>query len=160
MDNDDRQIGRILSRREVLKLLGATGTLMLVGCGPSQSGSGATTPTLNAEAQTAQVLPQSPTAVTAQVAEVATAVSANTAVAAGSGAVAPACVVRPEVTEGPYYVAEDLVRSDIRTDSTTGSAREGTPLALTFYVTQVSNGACSALQGAMVEIWHCDAAGQ
>src|SRR5258706_14922 len=55
MDNDDRQVGRILSRREVLKLLGATGAVMLVGCGPSQSGSGATTqaPTAGAGATTA-----------------------------------------------------------------------------------------------------------
>src|SRR5262245_29160211 len=106
MDNDDRQIGRILSRREVLKLLGATGTLMLMGCGPSQTGSGATTPgstastttpTLNAEARTAEVLPQNPTAITAG-AEAATPVSANTAVATGNGVAAPACVVRPEAT--------------------------------------------------------------
>ena len=111
MDNDDRQIGRILSRREVLRLLGATGAVLLVGCGPSQSGSGAATqaqataaPTLNAEAQTAVALPQNPTAVTAQAAEVATAEGATTAVASGNGATVPACVVRPEVTEGPYYV--------------------------------------------------------
>ena len=27
----------------------------------------------------------------------------------------PACVVRPEVTEGPYYVNEDLNRADVKT---------------------------------------------
>jgi protocatechuate 3,4-dioxygenase beta subunit len=69
-------------------------------------------------------------------------------------------VVRPEVTEGPYYVAENLVRSDIRADTSTGTAKEGTPFVLTFNVSQVSNSTCTPLQGATVEIWHCDAAGQ
>jgi protocatechuate 3,4-dioxygenase beta subunit len=167
MDNDDRQIGHILSRREVIKLLGAAGAVMLVGCGPSQAGSGATavapssgaTPTLNAEAQTAEALPQNSTAVTAQAAEVATAAGATTAVAAGGGTSVPACVVRPEVTEGPYYVDVDLVRSDIRSDSNTGEIKAGAPLALTFNVSQVSQSSCAPLQGATVEIWHCDATG-
>jgi protocatechuate 3,4-dioxygenase beta subunit len=167
MDNDDRQIGRILTRREVLKLLGATGAVMLVGCGPSQSGTSATAvaptagaaTTPNAEAQTAEALPQNPTAVTAQAVEVATAEAATTAVAAGGGTNVPACVVRPEVTEGPYYVDVDLVRPDIRSDSATGEVKAGTPLALTFNVSEVSASSCTPLQGATVEIWHCDGVG-
>ena len=166
MDNDDRQIGSILSRREVLRLLGATGAMLLVGCGPSQSGSGTATqapataaPTLNAEAQTAAALPQNPTAVTAQEAQVATAEAATTAVASGNGATVPACVVRPEATEGPYYVDVDLVRSDIRSDTTTNEVKAGVPLVLTFNVSQVSASNCAPLQGATVEIWHCDAVG-
>lgn len=71
----------------------------------------------------------------------------------------PACVVRPEVTEGPYYVDVDLVRSDIRSDTTSGEVQAGTPLTLTFNVSQVSSSSCSALEGATVEIWHCNAAG-
>jgi len=94
-----------------------------------------------------------PTAAATAAAESATAAAGNATVVAANGAVVPACVVRPEVTEGPYYVAENLVRSDIRED------RQGTPLVLTFNVAQISNGSCSALQGATVEIWHCDAAG-
>jgi hypothetical protein len=106
MDNDDRQIGRILSRREVLALLGTAGVASLVGCGPQAGtgGSAAATPTLNAEAATAAAIPSNPSAVTAQAAEVATAAAANTTVAASEGAAVPACVVRPEVTEGPYYL--------------------------------------------------------
>ena len=42
MDNDDRQIGRILSRREVLALLGTAGATLLVGCGATPSGAAAT----------------------------------------------------------------------------------------------------------------------
>jgi protocatechuate 3,4-dioxygenase beta subunit len=67
--------------------------------------------------------------------------------------------VRPEATEGPYYVDEDLNRTDIRSDPGTGIVSAGIPLLLTFNVAQVAGSACTALQGAKVEIWHCDAAG-
>ena len=39
----------------------------------------------------------------------------------------PACVVRPEQTEGPYFVDEMLNRSDIRSDPSDGSVKEGVP---------------------------------
>lgn len=181
MDNDDEMVGRILSRRDVLKLLGVAGASVLVGCGPATTGSsttstsaasestagGATTaaggtaeaPTLNAEAQTAAAIDENPSAVASQEAEVATAEAANTAIAAADGTAVPACVVRPEVTEGPYYVDVDLVRSDIRTDTTTGEAQAGTPLTLTFNVSQVSDSGCTPFEGASVEIWHCNAQG-
>ena len=38
--------------------------------------------------------------------------------------------------------------------------KEGAPLVLTFNVSKVSNGSCTAFEGATVDIWHCDAAGQ
>jgi protocatechuate 3,4-dioxygenase beta subunit len=66
-------------------------------------------------------------------------------------------VVKPEQTEGPYYVDVGLDRSDIRED------REGVPLELTFNVSRVDEGditACGPLAGAVVDIWHADAAGQ
>jgi protocatechuate 3,4-dioxygenase beta subunit len=138
MDNDDRQIGRILSRREVLALFGAAGIAMLVGCGPTQS-------------STAQ--PTSAAAPTAGAA-------ATTAPAGAVAAQVPTCVVRPEVTEGPYYVNEDLNRSDIRSDPSTNAVKEGALLQLTFNVSQVASSGCTPLAGAKVEIWHCDAAGQ
>jgi protocatechuate 3,4-dioxygenase beta subunit len=37
MDLDDRPIGRVLTRREALTLLGSTGTLVLLGCSPSSA---------------------------------------------------------------------------------------------------------------------------
>ena len=165
MDNDDIEVGRILSRREVLKLVGVAGAALLVGCVPSQTGSSAVgqataTGGLNAEAQTAAAIESNPSVVATQVAEVATAEAANATLEAAGTTAVPACVVRPEVMEGPYYVDEDLVRSDIRSDPGTGSVREGTPLALTFAVSQVSNESCTPLPNAEVEIWHCDAAGQ
>ncbi len=141
IDNDDRPIGRVLSRREILVLFGAAGSALLAAaCAPVQFA----TAQPNAEAATAAVLKSDPTTVATMQAAVAT---------------VPACVVRPEVTEGPYYVDEKLVRSDIRSDPSTGAMKEGAPFVLTFNVSQVSNSRCAAFEGATVEIWHCDAAG-
>jgi protocatechuate 3,4-dioxygenase beta subunit len=71
----------------------------------------------------------------------------------------PACVVRPEQTEGPYFVDGGIERSDIRTDPASGAASAGVPLALAFEVSRIANGACAPLAGARVDVWHCDALG-
>jgi protocatechuate 3,4-dioxygenase beta subunit len=63
-----------------------------------------------------------------------------------------ACAVTPTETAGPYPSLIDLFRSDIR------DGKSGTLLALTVKVVDVNSG-CSAVSGANVEIWHCDAAG-
>jgi protocatechuate 3,4-dioxygenase beta subunit len=68
-------------------------------------------------------------------------------------------VVRPEQTEGPYFVDERLNRSDIRSDPSDGRVRPGTPLALTLAISRLSAGDCQPLPGAQVDIWHCDALG-
>src|SRR5882724_2003457 len=65
----------------------------------------------------------------------------------------------PTVTEGPYWVDEKLFRSDIRTDPTTGAARDGIPLTLAVIVQNIGSGACAPLVGAYIDIWHCDAKG-
>lgn len=109
MDNDDRLVGRILPRREVLSLLGVTGLALLTGRGQATEA-------------------------------------------------ALACIASPEMTEGPYYVDEDLNREDIRSDTATGVVREGTPLELLLSVSRVGE-RCTPLAGALVEIWHCDAQG-
>ncbi len=71
-----------------------------------------------------------------------------------------ACVVTPSLTEGPYFVDERLNRSDIRSDPATGAVRSGVPLTLNLRLSQIaSSGACSALSGALVDMWHCDALG-
>lgn len=79
----------------------------------------------------------------------------------------PACVVKPQQTEGPYFVDEKLNRSDIRSDPTDGSIKQGVPLRLVFQVSQVEGSragnvpsdSCTPLAGAIVDIWHCDAEG-
>jgi len=132
LDDDDRPIGRVLTRREVLALFGAAaGASVLAACSPG-SLVGATA---------------SPSA-------------AATAAAAASGSTAvPNCVVRPALTEGPYFVDEMLQRSDITSDPSDGSVRPGVPLALSFTVSHVQGSACTPLVGALVDVWHCDATG-
>jgi len=110
MAGDDAQTGHVLTRREVLGLVGAPAVLMLTGW--------------SAPAASAR---------------------------SGTG-----CVVRPQQTEGPYFVDESLNRSDIRSDPSDGSVKPGTPLDLTFKVSRLSNNACAPLPGALVDVWHCD----
>ena len=89
---------RHLSRREMLRLTGVTVATALMNCSLRQSGS------------------EEPTRVSAQK-------PTGTAAAA-----TPACVVRPQQTEGPYFVDERLNRSDIRSDPSDGSVKEGVPV--------------------------------
>jgi protocatechuate 3,4-dioxygenase beta subunit len=67
--------------------------------------------------------------------------------------------VRPAQTEGPYFVDEKLNRSDIRSDPSDGTIKPGTPLELTFAVSQLGTGSCTPISGAVVDVWHCDADG-
>ena len=60
------------------------------------------------------------------------------------------CLLQPEVTEGPYYIDPDLVRSDVT------EGRPGVPLELKM---QVVDADCTPVEGASVDIWHCDAQG-
>jgi protocatechuate 3,4-dioxygenase beta subunit len=76
-----------------------------------------------------------------------------------SAAAPGACVVRPALTEGPYFVDVKLDRSDIRSDPADGTLRPGVPLHLILRVSRLAAGACAPLPEAMVDVWHCDAAG-
>jgi protocatechuate 3,4-dioxygenase beta subunit len=71
----------------------------------------------------------------------------------------PGCVVRPEQTEGPYFIDEKLHRSDIRLDPSDNSIKPGVPMRLEFQVSTVAANSCRPLTGAMVDVWHCDALG-
>jgi protocatechuate 3,4-dioxygenase beta subunit len=89
-----------------------------------------------------------------------TRMSADTTVSSSTSTVAAAgssmCVVRPELTEGPYFVDEMLNRSDIRRDPSDGSVKPGAPLQLTFNISTLADAACTPLAGALVDVWHCD----
>jgi protocatechuate 3,4-dioxygenase beta subunit len=119
-----------LSRRAMLCGTGATIVTILMGSGPSSSGAGEST----------RMSPQRPTRTAA--------------------VTAPACVVRPEQTEGPYFVDEQLHRSDIRSDPSDGSVQEGVPLRLSFHVSRIASDTCTPLEGAIVDVWHCDVRGR
>jgi protocatechuate 3,4-dioxygenase beta subunit len=67
--------------------------------------------------------------------------------------------VKPALTEGPYFVDEQLYRSDIRFEPSDGSIKDGALLRLIFNVSDVSANTCAPLKGAQVDVWHCDAAG-
>ncbi|HEY4649357.1 MAG TPA: intradiol ring-cleavage dioxygenase [Gemmatimonadales bacterium] len=69
------------------------------------------------------------------------------------------CLVRPELTEGPYYVDEELNRSDIRSDPSSGAVQDGALLALTFNVSSAGSNVCTPLANAVVDVWHCNAVG-
>src|SRR5262249_5898472 len=71
----------------------------------------------------------------------------------------PSCIVRPEETEGPYFVDEKLQRSDIRSDPSDGSVKDGVRLALAFAVSRIYGSSCVPLEGVLVDVWHCDALG-
>jgi protocatechuate 3,4-dioxygenase beta subunit len=73
---------------------------------------------------------------------------------------ASTCVVRPQQTEGPYFVDARLDRSDIRADGSGGAVVEGVPLRLNFQVSRMSGSGCAALAGAIVDVWQCDAQGR
>lgn len=72
----------------------------------------------------------------------------------------PLCVVRPQQTEGPYFVDEALRRSDIRGDPRSSVQSPGVPLRLSFSVSRVAGEDCAPLSGVLVDVWHCDARGR
>jgi len=63
---------------------------------------------------------------------------------------ADVCAIIPEVTEGPYYFDPAMERVDIT---------EGRPGIPTRVRLQVVDDGCVAMEGARVDIWHCDATG-
>ncbi|MGN9783406.1 intradiol ring-cleavage dioxygenase [Nonomuraea sp. ZG12] len=61
------------------------------------------------------------------------------------------CTLSPATTAGPFYFDADRIRSDIRED------RQGLRLRVAIKVQDSET--CEPLRDAVVEIWHCDAAG-
>jgi protocatechuate 3,4-dioxygenase beta subunit len=112
MTDDDRLVGTLLSRRDAIQLIAATG---LAFC--------------------------------------------DTEAASAQAPVGAACVVRPELEEGPYFVDGLAVRSDVRADSKTGTISPGVPLQISFSLAGLANGRCTPLRNAAVHIWQCDAVG-
>jgi protocatechuate 3,4-dioxygenase beta subunit len=69
--------------------------------------------------------------------------------AVASGAVS--CILTPEQTEGPYYIAGEKVRRNIT------EGRPGASLLLRAFVVDAST--CKPIKNAAVDIWHADAGG-
>jgi protocatechuate 3,4-dioxygenase beta subunit len=68
-----------------------------------------------------------------------------------ASAASVSCILTPEMTEGPYYIAGEKVRRNI-TDG-----HPGTPLTLKLKVVDAKT--CRPIKNAAVDIWHADAAG-
>ena len=80
----------------------------------------------------------------------------DAAEAAGAGPAAVAsglvtCVLTPELTAGPYYIADEAVRRNIT------EGKPGVPLTLKTTVLDASS--CKPVRNAAVDIWHADASG-
>jgi protocatechuate 3,4-dioxygenase beta subunit len=135
-DCDDDQVGRVLTRREILRLFGGAGAAVLAGA--TEVVAAATAATGNTDTDTNPAMNRSGPADLS----------------------APSrCVVIPQQTEGPFFIDERLNRSDIRIDPTDGSVKPGVPFQLAFRVSTVDRGRCAVLPGVMVDVWHCDALG-
>jgi protocatechuate 3,4-dioxygenase beta subunit len=65
---------------------------------------------------------------------------------------AVACVLTPEMTEGPYYLPGEKLRRNI------GEGLPGAPLALRLGVVDAST--CRPIKGAAIDIWHASAGGK
>ncbi|HMF03751.1 MAG TPA: intradiol ring-cleavage dioxygenase [Acidimicrobiia bacterium] len=114
----------LLSRRQAIGLLAGVGAgVVAAACAGSSSSKGASTTTTRS----------------------------SSVGSSGSSATRAACVLTPEVTEGPYYLDIDKVRSDIT------EGKEGAPLDLKITVVDASG--CTPIRDAAVDVWHCDAGG-
>jgi protocatechuate 3,4-dioxygenase beta subunit len=128
-----------ISRRGALAGAGSVGVAaLLAACtgGDQQSGATTTARVPTTAGGSATIAPQTSTD------------AATADLFAGAGS----CTLTRGLTEGPYYFDVDSIRSDIRED------REGLPLGLAIRVQDGGDG-CAPLANAVVDIWHCDAAG-
>jgi protocatechuate 3,4-dioxygenase beta subunit len=119
------------SRREALGLLTVAGAAWSAACGDDSPTSPSTITTATSTTPTTTTTPPTTTPP-----------PTNT----GS------CAVSPSETIGPFPSLSDFVRSDIR------EGKPGLPLTLIISVVN-TNSACSAVQGAVVDVWQCDATG-
>jgi protocatechuate 3,4-dioxygenase beta subunit len=163
MDNDDEPIGRLLTRREAIALGGTPALVWLAGCTTtSSSGSSEAGEATNTTAATTDETPADEVTTAAAMSTddsnyPVTGTVTGTSVTTDDGSTA--CVAQPELTEGPYYVDENLRRSDIRSDSDTGERQDGVRLDLGFRVFELREDGCVPLDDAIVDVWHANAFG-
>jgi protocatechuate 3,4-dioxygenase beta subunit len=77
--------------------------------------------------------------------------ASRTSPAAAAAAARASCVLVPEMTEGPFYIDDAVVRRDIT------EGKDGVPLRLR--LTVVDADTCRPIPRASVEVWHADAVG-
>lgn len=62
------------------------------------------------------------------------------------------CILTPDVTQGPYYVGGEYIRTDV-TDG-----QEGIPTTIDYQVIDVAT--CEPVANVYLEAWHCNATGK
>ena len=134
MSNKDQLLNKSslshpISRRSALTQLSVLGVITLSACGKNQNAQG-----LSAGAEAGTMA----------------GTEGGMVAGAEAGTEMTFCEPTPSQIEGPYY----LELSDERLDITEG--RPGAPLMMQL---QVTNSDCSPISGALVEVWHADAAG-
>jgi protocatechuate 3,4-dioxygenase beta subunit len=135
----------VLSRRTALATLGGAGLVLLAACSGKSASSGAAGPTSTTTGSTTSTAAPATSAAAGLT-------TTTTGAATTTSAITPTNVaLAPEMTEGPYYLDLDLVRSDVRED------RTGATFNLNFIVMNVAGQ--TPVAGAAVDIWHCDAEG-
>jgi len=134
-------LGTLLDRRRMLRLLGFSGLFVLAACKSSTLGTSSSPSTSASTASTASTP------------------------STGGGD----CAAIPKETAGPYpgdgsngpdvLSQSGIVRSDIRSSfgEFSGTA-EGVPLTIKLAIQDGSNG-CAPMSGAAVYVWHCDRGG-
>ena len=143
-------VAALLSRRQMIRLLGAAGVgaglLTIVGCSPSSLASGSAS-------------------------SAATSASSSSASASSSTAASAAtCDPIPDETAGPFpgdgsngpdmLSQSGIVRQDIRSSlGTSTTVAGGVPLTIRLAIQDTKNG-CAALANAAVYLWHCDREGR
>ena len=128
----------VVSRREALSMFGVAGVaIVAAACSDGGSNDNAAS---SAKAKSATDSTSGSTTTT------------SPATASTSAATTTVdCVLTPEMTEGPYYLDDQVIRRDVTEGKT------GVPLQLDLTVADASS--CAPLPGLMVEIWHADAEG-
>jgi protocatechuate 3,4-dioxygenase beta subunit len=123
-----------VTRRRALTLLGAGGVaITAAACGGGSKKTGATGSTTTSSSTATSLADSATTATTA------------------TASVVKTCVLAPEMTEGPYYISGEAVRSDIT------EGHPGAPLRLALTVVDVTT--CGPIPNAVIDVWHADAGG-
>jgi protocatechuate 3,4-dioxygenase beta subunit len=127
-----------IPRRDALRLgVAGAGAVVLAACGGSKHNATRATTTRPKTKPTNTVDSSAP--------------AGGTAVTPAMFENAATCRLTPAAIEGPYYIAGDKIRSDIR------EGLAGTQLRVAVRILG-ANG-CTPVKDAAFEIWHCDAAG-
>jgi protocatechuate 3,4-dioxygenase beta subunit len=142
------------SRRQLLSGAGGVGAMaFLAACGSKASTTSSTTSAspVTSNAPTSTAASTGATTVGSTTATAAPTIPATAAPTTAATATPGTAVLAAEMTEGPYWLDLNLMRSDIRED------QQGALLTMRLAVVDVATG--KPIEGANVDIWHCNAEG-